>query len=121
MAINNTVLSVRREGADLVLTTERYGAEHLPSEIIILRDATIEPKPGDFLHFGGAGTQMPDGSWQGGGGFIAMDGNEFPYQRISHNELIQAWSSCPDPTRLRKSIDKNTKFLRALLESEAGR
>jgi len=89
MAINERVIDVHHDGDDVVLHTESTDFDAQSKRII--RDASIEPMQGDLLHFGSAGTEQQDGSIFGGGGFIAMDGNEFPYRRISHTELVEDW------------------------------
>lgn len=89
MAINEKVTDVHRDGTDVVLHTESTDFDAESKRVI--RDASIEPKVGDLLHFGSAGTEQPDGSIFGGSGFIAMDGNEFPYRRVSHTELVEDW------------------------------
>ena len=89
MSIQSTVIASQRVGADLHLVTERE--PHLPREEYVIRDATVEPQPGDALSFGCAGVVQEDGTVFGGRGFIAMDGEEVPYRRVGANTLVQDW------------------------------
>lgn len=92
MAINSYICHVSRIKGGIALRAHRDDPPtdgHI--ETYLIRGATVGPMPGDFMHFGSAGTLQPDGTYLGGGGFIAMDGNEFPYIRISSSELIQGW------------------------------
>jgi hypothetical protein len=89
MAISEKVIEAERCGDDVMLHTKHVDLKDATAKRII-RNATIEPKEGDYLHFGSAGT-VHNGEVFGGQGFIAMDGNEFPYRRISAIELVQDW------------------------------
>lgn len=89
MALNEHVTGATRDGDDVILRTQPTVGEGPRKRVI--RDATVEPMEGDFLHFGNIGTRQPDGSVFSGSGYIAMDGNEFPYRRVSHTELVEDW------------------------------
>lgn len=89
MAINASVTSTRPDGKDLIVYAEDAGTRALV--VLRIQNATVQPLPGDFAHFGCAGVRQPDGSYFGGRGFISCDGHEFPYRRIGHETFIQDW------------------------------
>jgi len=90
MSTNHTIKSVQRDGQDLVLktTANTSGSE----QEFVIKNASIEPKEGGFMYFpSSTATAQADGSHRGGDGFIAMDGNEFPYRRVAYGEFIEGW------------------------------
>jgi hypothetical protein len=93
MHIKNTIEKIEVKGRVVLLSTIRQGEVGCPKEMYRILGATIIPMVGDSLFFGEPALENLDGSYRGGEGYILMDGNRFPYRRITSGDLVQNWVS----------------------------